>query len=408
MNTKMLIITSLRSLQHHKGRSLLTTLGIIIGIAALIATMAIGKGAEEKVKAQIIAMGQNSIYISPGSFIAETKGRIMKKTVKPLTLRDVAILKQYIPNIRYISPVSYNRAIIKYNINELKCDVKGGNEQLLKSMGRKFKYGISFHEQHLQKRSRVVVLGQKTTQNLFKFTNPIGQIVHIGSMSFTVIGVLKKIERFFPGSQDPNNDIFIPITTAQKIFGKNPKEVDGITLSTYTLEESPQVVRLCKKIIRTRHFLEPQDPDDFMVWDQQSMLKAAQASSDILTILLLIIASISLLVGGIGVMNIMLVSVTERTQEIGIRMALGASEAAILRQFLCETVVLCLFGGLLGIGLGIATPYTMQKFTDWTVVITPWSIITASSAIIIVALIFGYYPAYRASRLEPVTALVER
>jgi putative ABC transport system permease protein len=407
MNKMLLFRTSLRAIAHHKIRSSLTMLGIIVGIAAMIATLAIGHGAEERINKELLAMGDNYIFITAGNWMSDEQPKVSRhKRAFPLTLQDIEALEQQCSAIKYISPNLFFDFPVSYQGNTIKTEVKAGNEQLLSVTGRKIKKGSSFTYHHLQKNTRCAIIGAKAAKTLFKSLSPIGQTILMNGIHFTVIGVLESIENFF-GIKDPNLNIFIPITTARKSFTKKyfSNRVSGITVSAQARNDIPVVVRQMRQILRARHQLEPQEPDDFMIYDQMSMMNAAHSSSSVLNLLLFIIASISLIVGGIGVMNIMLVCVRERTREIGIRMALGASDHSIMQQFLCESITLCLIGGIIGIILGIAIPLCAQAFTGWNMIIKPSSIMIACSTIVVIGIIFGYYPAYKASQLPPVLAL---
>lgn len=407
MNSALIFKTSLRALAHHKIRSILTMLGIIVGIAAMIATLAIGHGAQERINNELLSMGDNYIFIHAGNWMEENKPKLSRlKHAHHLTMHDVEALEQQCAALKYISPNLFFDFPVSYQNNTIKTEVKAGNEQLLHVIGRKIKRGSSFTQHHLKKNARCAVLGAQATKILFKSLNPIGKTIQINGIHFTVIGVVEPIENFF-GIKDPNLNIFIPISTARKCFTKRyfSNRIAGISVSAQTREEIPHVVRQAQQILRARHNIAYNEPDDFMVYDQMSMMNAAKNSSSVLNLLLLIIASISLMVGGIGVMNIMLVCVQERTKEIGIRMALGASDRLIMQQFLYESIVLCLIGGIIGIAVGIIAPFGAQVVTGWAVVIKPSSILLACLTIIFVGIIFGYYPAHKASKLSPVLAL---
>lgn len=408
MNISILLRSSLRSLSHHKIRSLLTILGIIVGIAAIIATLAIGYGVEKKLREKIMALGNNYIDMWAGSsFLQGAEAAAKRKRTKRFTLDDIDLIKRLCPNVKKISPFFHSRQTIEYQTNSIMSQVKSGNQHFLSITGRKIKKGIFFTPYHLQKNARVVILGNRATKELFRSLDPIDQIVKIRNIPFTVIGVIKKIENYF-GMRDPNLDVFIPHTTFRKyIHPTQSRYVHGITISSQSQEEMPKLVRSLRKNMRAHHNLEPKDPDDFTIVDQQSMFKAAKESSNVFNLFLLIIASISLIVGGIGVMNIMLVSVTERTQEIGIRMALGAQQRTILQQFLIESITLCFLGGIIGIGFGIIAPYVANHFAGFPVVIKMRAIFIAFVTIFFVGLVFGFYPAYKASKLNPVEALTQ-
>lgn len=410
MKAKILINTAFRSLQQHKARSFLTMLGVIIGIAAIISILAIGYGAEKTINERLRSSGNNFIMIYKwrASLGGETVKSTKQKPAKEISLDDVEIFKQQFPTSK-VTPIVFSGGTINFSGTYFNTEVKGGNEHLLTILNRRIKKGTFFNKMHVDKSAKVIVLGAKAASELFKNRNPIGQIVTVKNINFTVIGILEKVENFF--FEDPNTDTFIPYTTLKKTIrkdtGKNLKHVSVIMLSTPRLEDAPLVSNKITKILRARHRLAFDDPNDFTVMNQQSMAKAAQATSSILTLFLAIVAAIALLVGGIGVMNIMLVTVKERTREIGVRMALGATTRKILYQFLIEALALCFFGGLVGLFLGISIPLVVSHFTHWAIVIKPLSTFLAFCTIFVVGLVFGYYPARKASQLSPVEALRE-
>ncbi len=407
MNITLLLKSSFKCIKQHKGRSFLTILGIIIGIGSIISTLSIGYGAEEKLRQQILQMGNNFIFIQPGKMAEEGKTNLTQRR-KPnhLTETDIFILKSQIPEIKKITPVMFAHDIISYESNNVLVDIKCGNEDYIDVIERKIKTGNSYTKHHVLKSSKVIVLGSAVAKDLFHSLNPIGKTIKIKNVLYTVIGVTKKIDNYM-GMMNPNLDIYMPLTTARKqIFQKINNKVHGIAISTYNKNEMAKVVRKINRILRFKHRLEENEPNDFTIFDQESMINAAKTSSNILKLLLLIIASISLLVGGIGVMNIMFVSVSERTQEIGIRMAIGATSGMIQKQFILEAISLCFIGGVIGILIGIIVPHIVSLFTSWPVVIKLSSIIFAFAVTFMVGVIFGYYPARKAAQLNPVDALV--
>jgi putative ABC transport system permease protein len=405
MNTSLLIKTAIKSLLHHKGRSLLTALGIIIGIGSIVALIAIGKGAEKKIQESILASGTNFIYVSPG-WPPETK---RGKDVKKIYAYHANILKKLCPTIQNASPMVYHGSKIKSQSSS-DCDtqINGCNENGMQISNCKIHSGAFIQKYHVQKASKVIVLCKETATSLFKKVDPIGQMVEIEKTIFKVIGVLDKIET--QGAfNDRNKECYIPYTTVKKYLKLSFDDtVNGIFISTKSIDLIPETVRQITKIMRMQHKLEEDDPTDFTIFDQQGMLKAAGKASSTFSLFLLIVALIALLIGGIGVMNIMLVSVGERTQEIGIRMAVGAKQRTIRMQFLIEALTICTGGGVIGLILGMIVPIIASKFTGWYVVIVPSSIMVASLTIILVGLIFGFYPAYKACKLNPVDALIER
>lgn len=406
MNIKTLIKISIKSLLQHKGRSILTILGIVVGIAAIITTLAIGYGAEAKLRQKILAMGKNFIFVFSGNVAQEGKTSAKhKQKVNFLTKKDVDIFKKQCPEIKNISSVMFSRDIVSFKKNNIHSDIKGGNPDLLEIIDRKIIKGNFYTQQQYLKSNKVVVLGFKAAKDLFGITNPVGQYVQIKNINFKVIGVIDQI-KLYEGFEDPNYDIYMPQTTIEKqLLHDASQNVHVIVLSAKDKKQMPQIVRIIKRILRFKHRLKENDPDDFSIIDQQEMVKAAKESSNILNLLLLIIATISLFVGGIGVMNIMLVSVSERTQEIGIRMAIGANTSNILSQFLIETITLCTLGGVIGVILGLTTPYAIAKFTDWLVIHKLSSVILSFAITTIIGLIFGYYPAKKAAKLNIVDAL---
>ena len=411
MQSTQLIKTAFTSLAHHKGRTILTMLGIIIGSASIIAIMAIGNGASQAAQEKVMGLGNNYIVTWVGrSWLAQGKTKTkQEKKPKMLSINDGESLKSLIPSIKHISPfISKNNTTIINKKNVICVEVKGGNEFIIDILARHLHRGSSFSTTHIKKGSRVIILGAQAAKELFNTENPIGQVVQIKKLNFIVIGVLATIKKTID-IDNPNLDVFIPYTTAKRYLAHfYGAEIPALLISTHHIEDIPVTVRSIKRILRVRHHLSKNDADDFGMFDQLSLLKAKQETSAILKLLLIIIASIALLVGGIGVMNIMLVTVTERTKEIGIRMALGAHAHTILQQFLYEALTICTLGGLIGIALGITLPYGASLITGWQVLVTLDSIIYATLAMLLIGLLFGFYPAYKASRLDPVLALAER
>lgn len=408
MNIALLLRISVRSLAKHKGRSFLTILGIIIGITAIIATVAIGKGAEEKTRQQFLSMGNNYIVIHSGSWLNTGKSAAKKRKFQWLHYRDAEIMQKLCPMIQFISPNISTKEKVSYRTNNIQVEIKSGNEFLMKILDRKIRRGMFFTSSQAKNGARVAVLGSKSAKELFNTLDPIGKTIRIKDTPFTVIGVMKRMENF-RGMLDPNFDIMIPIKAAKKgLYKTATKTVHRITISAPSKEAIPILVQNIRRILRFQRKIKDDEPDNFTIIDQASLLKAASAAAKTIRLLLIIIASISLLVGGIGIMNIMLVSVTERTREIGIRMALGATGKMILRQFLIEAMVLCLIGGALGTYFGISIPYGIAKMTNWSPIVTPSSIIVALITTSLIGIFFGFYPARKASKLSPVDALAER
>lgn len=409
MTPIMLFTTALRALRYHKIRTVLTMLGIIIGIAALITTMAIGRGAQKKIEAEISALGDNCIVLYAGTHVKNRNASRRNRATQAMNLRDMFSLKKQIPLIKHISPMSdQSKFIASFGTTNVEVNLKGANEHWLSISSRKLAAGRNMTSEDYALAKRVVILGSEAAESLFKHSSPVGQHILLGSRKFYVIGVLKKIDSHDPMAT-PNLNIVVPYTAAQKLAAKKHIEFpDYFFISCRDPESIPVVVRQMSNIMKARHHLKQQDAADFTIFDQQSYGKAKARSSDILSILLLIIASISLLVGGIGVMNIMLVSVSERTREIGVRMALGATSSIILLQFVIESIVICCIGGICGIITGIATPMLIGSLAKWPISIAPMSVVVASTITMLVGIFFGIYPAHKASQLKPVEALQEQ
>lgn len=403
MNVSMVMRMALRAIGHHKGRSLLTILGIVIGIAGIIATSAIGSGAQKKARDQILSYGERSIDVWSGNWAAHNK---IKPDI-PLTLEDVAIVGMQCKKIEFITPViKRNGIIIEFQGNKFDAELTGMQANGFQISQESTDQGSLFTQEHDLVKENVVVLNKEAADALFRCVPPIGQIIRINKIPCKVIGVLtppKVPRRWDIGKLKAT----MPFLTAQKYFSRSMSTVDCISFSVYKEQDNEEVKRQLTRILRASHKLEENDPNDFMVWDIQGMAEAAEGGSKIIGLFALIAASIALLVGGIGVMNIMLVAVQERTKEIGIKMALGAPSKTILRQFLLESVVLCMMGGLLGVGSGVAVAYALERFTSLPAMIEIAPIIIGFLITIFIGLFFGYYPARRASLLNPVQALTE-
>lgn len=409
MNYAELFFTAKTALLHRKGRTMLTMLGIIIGISAIIVTMSIGKGAEQAIADKIFAMGENYLYVHRGTLksVKSVKGH-KSKASKNLTLKDVEAIKSQITAVYKISPMNFTQATISFGGKILQIQIKSGNEDMLGILNRRIIFGYSFLPEHQQQAARVIVLGQLAAQELFGRKNPVGELVKLEGQLFKVIGVLARIENYF-GIMDPNMDSYIPFATAKRYLLKEKNNnVAAIAISALTKDTVPKVYRQVRRVLRATRNLAHDSEDDFTIVDQQSIETAAKGSAQIIMLLLLIIASIALLVGGIGVMNIMLVCVSERTREIGIRMALGAKQQDILKQFLCEAVLLCLIGGIIGVSLGVSFSFALGKIIGWKILINWWSVLFSFGLTTGVGIFFGFYPARLAAQLSPVDALADK
>jgi len=396
---------AVRALQANKMRSALTMLGVIIGVGAVIAMLAVGTGASQRISNQIQSIGSNLLIILPGS---TTSGgvRMGAGTQPTLTLGDAEAIKKECPAVAYAAPILNGVAQVVYGHTNWSTVVQGTTPDILPVRNWTIQSGRSFTDQDVRNATKVCVLGQTVVDNLFGSDDPVDQIVRIRNIPFKVLGVLAPKGQSAVG-QDQDDTVFIPVTTAQKrLFGTSfPGMVRTIMVEARSLEEMDAAVQQITPLLRQRHHLGQRQEDDFTVRNLTQFLQAAEQSSRVMTLLLGAIASVSLLVGGIGIMNIMLVSVTERTREIGIRMAVGAKTKAIRMQFIAEALTLSMIGGIGGIIAGVAVSKVISALAGWSTVISPVSVVLAFGFSAIVGIFFGYYPAYKASLLDPILAL---
>ena len=396
---------AVRALQANKMRSALTMLGVIIGVGAVIAMLAVGTGASQRISNQIQSIGSNLLIILPGS---TTSGgaRMGAGTQPTLTLGDAEAIKKECPAVAYAAPILNGVAQVVYGHTNWSTVVQGTTPDILPVRNWTIQSGRSFTDQDVRNATKVCVLGQTVVDNLFGSDDPVDQNVRIRNIPFKVLGVLAPKGQSAVG-QDQDDTVFIPVTTAQKrLFGTSfPGMVRTIMVEAGSLEEMDAAVQQITPLLRQRHHLGQRQEDDFTVRNLTQFLQAAEQSSRVMTLLLGAIASVSLLVGGIGIMNIMLVSVTERTREIGIRMAVGAKTKAIRMQFIAEALTLSMIGGIGGIIAGVAVSKVISALAGWSTVISPVSVVLAFGFSAIVGIFFGYYPAYKASLLDPILAL---
>jgi len=390
------------SLFRHKTRAILTVLGIVIGVAAVVAMVAVGQGAQMAVESQIASLGSNILTVFPASFnfggVSQGAG-----TVQNLNADDVAAIREEAPAVAAVSPtLRTNRQVVAGNMNWF-TSIQGGNTDFFQIREWTLASGEMFTEQDVRGATKVCVLGQTVVDNLFPGQNPIGQTIRILKLPFKVLGVLSPKGQNAMG-QDQDDIIIGPYTTVQKkIIGTD--HFGSMILSAASKDLIPAAQKEVTQILRARHRLQDWQDDDFTIRTQADIASAATSTSKIMTILLASIASVSLLVGGIGIMNIMLVSVTERTKEIGLRMSLGARRRDILTQFLFESIMLSIIGGAVGIGLGMIASNTIAKFAGWPVLVSLYSVMMAFLFSAAVGMFFGFYPARKASHLSPIEAL---
>ncbi len=400
------VMTALRILSRNRLRAGLTMLGIVIGVGAVIAMVSIGQGARAAVQAQVASMGTNVIVIMPGSTtVSGVRGG--QGGAMTLTVNDAAEMKKRSP---LLSDTAWAKRDVMQIVNgnrNWNGPVNGVSPSYLTIRDWSFSSGGSFTQADMESAARVALIGQTTLENLFDpGEEAVGATIRIKNVPFQVIGVLAPKGQSAQGS-DQDDVIFVPFTTAErKVFGSQfLGSVGALFASTEQSADLPEAVEHIREVLRARHRLQPDQADDFTVRTQVDIGKVQEGTSQTLTAMLFAIASVSLLVGGIGIMNILLVSVTERTKEIGVRMAVGAKRMHILTQFLIEAMTLSLFGGLIGVIVGVAGARLTTVIAGWPTIISFESIATACVFSLGVGLFFGLYPANKAARLNPIDAL---
>ena len=396
---------SFRALRVNKMRSALTMLGIVIGVGAVIAMLSVGTGASTQISEQISSMGSNLIMVLPG---ATTSGgvRMGMGSQPTLTLSDAEAIQKESSAVSDVAPVLSGVAQVVYGNQNWSTGVTGTTPSMLSVRDWNLSDGRPFTEQDVKSATKVCLLGQTVADNLFGDANPTGQIVRIKKIPFTVAGVLA-VKGQSPNGQDQDDTIFVPVTTAQKkLFGTAfPGMIRMMMIKAKSMEDLHVAEKQITELLRQRHHIGPKQDDDFSVRNLTSMMQAAEQSTKVMTLLLGAIASVSLIVGGIGIMNIMLVSVTERTREIGIRMAVGAKTWDIRLQFIIEALTLSLIGGAIGIAAGVSTSKILAMLAGWPIIVSTFSILIAFGFSGLVGIFFGFYPAYKASLLNPIDAL---
>ena len=393
---------ALRALRRNKLRTVLTMLGIIIGVGAVIAMVGIGNGAKAQVEAQIASLGQNVILIFSGNV---SRGGVSSGwgSAGTLSLDDAEAIRREVQGVAAVSPEVRTKTQVAAGNQNWSTQVLGESAEYFDLRQWSFSAGASFSEQDVRGANKVAVIGKTTAQQLYGLDDPIGQILRVKNVPFVVVGVLGPKGLSVMGS-DQDDVAIMPYTSAMKrVMGVTTLRTILVQAATTPLLAPVQ--QQIQDLLRQRHRLAPGRDDDFTVRNQQEIAEMATATSKIMTLLLAAIASVSLVVGGIGIMNIMLVSVTERTREIGIRMAIGARGRDILLQFLIEAVTLSLIGGIIGIGVGIGVSQILAAKLNWPTLVSTSSVVAAFVFSAAVGIFFGYYPARKASQLDPIDAL---
>ena len=402
MRTQTLIRLAVNAIRKNKMRATLTMLGIIIGVAAVIVMVAIGSGARARIRAQINNLGTNMIVITPGS--SNTAGVSQGAQAFPtLSLDDVAKIRSDAQYVTAVSPVVVSRGQVVASQNNWRTMINGVDTDYQTIRDWATDDGAFFGADDVRGQRTVAVIGHTVAQRLFGDSEPVGQDIQIGKVPFKVVGMLEPKGQTASGN-DSDDVIFGPYTTAAtRLNGKN--RIPQIVAAAASEQDIPAAQDEIRGLVRESHRLSDNDEDDFTVRNQTDLAQAAESSTQVMTLLLAAIASISLLVGGIGIMNIMLVSVTERTREIGIRLAIGARGSDVLTQFLVESIVMGVLGGAVGLLTGVIGAKVLGHITGWETVISPIVMLIAIGFSGAVGVFFGYYPARKAAALNPIQAL---
>ena len=403
MNGTNLIKIALRALANNKLRGFLTMLGIIIGVASVITMLAIGQGSKRSIQAQISEMGSNMIMIHPG---ADVRGGVRQdaSAMETLKLEDY---QNIVDETRYVSAVSPSvnssgQAI--YGANNAPTTVYGISPDYLEIRRYKVGDGDMFTEQDIQTAAKVCVVGKTVVDNLFTGgENPVGKVIRFQKLPFRIVGVLES-KGYNSMGMDQDDLILAPYTTIQKKV-LAITHLQGITCSALKEEYTDQAIDEITEILRRNHKLKESDDDDFTIRSQQELSTMLTSTTDMMTVLLAAVAGISLLVGGIGIMNIMYVSVTERTREIGLRMSIGAKGIDILAQFLIESILISVTGGLIGVVLGVGAALVVNAVAHFPIYIQPWSVALSFAVCTVTGVFFGWYPAKKAAQLDPIEAI---
>ena len=403
MNGTNLIKIALRALANNKLRGFLTMLGIIIGVASVITMLAIGQGSKRSIQAEISEMGSYMLMIQPG---ADMRGGVRQEAsaMETLKLEDLECITN---ETRYISAVSASvnssgQAI--YGANNAPTTVYGISPDYLEIRRYKVQDGEMFTEQDIQTAAKVCVIGKTVVDNLFSGgENPVGKVIRFQKLPFRVVGVLES-KGYNTMGMDQDDLILAPYTTIQKKV-LAITHLQGITCSALKEEFTEQAIDEITEILRRNHKLKDSDDDDFTIRSQQELSSMLTTTTDMMTVLLAAVAGISLLVGGIGIMNIMYVSVTERTREIGLRMSIGAKGIDILAQFLIESILISVTGGLIGVVLGVGSALVVNIVAHFPIYIQPWSVLLSFFVCTVTGIFFGWYPAKKAAQLDPIEAI---
>lgn len=404
MNYSNLFKIAMRAIAANKLRSFLTMLGIIIGVASVIAMMAIGQGSKKSIQANIAEMGSNMIMIRPGQDKGPGGAQQDASDMQTLKLKDYEALKEQAKYLSAISPsVNSSGQFINGN-NNTPSTIYGISPDYMQIRQQKVKDGEMFTDEEVRSSAKVCVIGKTVADNLFtNGEDPVGKIIRFNKIPFRVVGVLES-KGYNSFGMDQDDVVLAPYTTVMKRI-LSVTYLQGINASAVTEDMTDLAIEDITTILRENHKLKASDDDNFTIRSQQEMAEMMNSTSDTMTVLLLVVACISLVVGGIGIMNIMYVSVTERTKEIGLRMSVGARGIDILNQFLIESVLLSVTGGLIGVIVGVGAAVGINVFAHWPIQIQPWSVLLSFAVCSATGIFFGWYPAKKAASLDPIEAI---
>lgn len=404
MNYSNLFKIAMRAIAANKLRSFLTMLGIIIGVASVIAMMAIGQGSKKSIQTNIAEMGSNMIMIRPGQDKGPGGAQQDASDMQTLKLKDYEALKEQAKYLSAISPsVNSSGQFINGN-NNTPSTIYGISPDYMQIRQQKVKDGEMFTDEEVRSSAKVCVIGKTVADNLFtNGEDPVGKVIRFNKIPFRVVGVLES-KGYNSFGMDQDDVVLAPYTTVMKRI-LSVTYLQGINASAVTEDMTDLAIEDITTILRENHKLKASDDDNFTIRSQQEMAEMMNSTSDTMTVLLLVVACISLVVGGIGIMNIMYVSVTERTKEIGLRMSVGARGIDILNQFLIESVLLSVTGGLIGVIVGVGAAVGINVFAHWPIQIQPWSVLLSFAVCSATGIFFGWYPAKKAASLDPIEAI---
>ncbi len=403
MNFGNLLRIALKALSNNKFRGFLTMLGIIIGVGSVITMLAIGQGSKRSIQAEISEMGSNMIMISPGG---DMRGGVRQSSddMQTLKVKDYEDIMAKCPHVNYVSPTVNSSAQAVLGANNTPTTLYGVHSEYLVIRGNKVEDGDIFSENDVKVAAKVCVIGKTVVDQLFpNGENPVGRVIRFGSIPFTIVGVLES-KGYNSMGMDQDDLMYAPYTTVMKRI-QAISYLQGITCSAVTEDDTDTAIEEIEAVLRENHKIKEGDDDDFEIRSQQELSSMMTSTSDLMSTLLAAVAGISLLVGGIGIMNIMYVSVTERTKEIGLRMSIGAKNRDILAQFLIEATLISVTGGLIGIFVGVGASFLVKQLMSYPIYIESWSILMSFAVCTIIGIFFGWYPARKASNLDPIEAL---